>query len=356
MMLRTVLSVTLALSLSATAFGQTRQLSVGDQAPGLDIEKWVKGSETTLTSGNVYVVEFWATWCAPCKKSIPHLTEVQKEYGDQGLTIIGVAGSDKDAATVEKFVRAQGPKMDYTVAVDREESTKRAWLEAAGKNGIPCAFIVDRKGKLAFIGNPLPEANEGFDNAIKQVMSGRYNPKLAKQAAPMLDQARQARKMRNWRLASKEFDDVLALDPAVFANVGLEKFEMLLVDMDDRGQAYDYARNTLMGKQFASDVGALQMLASKIATDPVIDQPKRDMDLALDAAEAARRMAGENDAKALSLVAMVRFNRGEVEKAIDLQKQAYFNASPKNKSEYKQTLSTYQEASKRASMSLQKTP
>ena len=348
MKLRSIVSAAVALSLAASVFGQQKKLAVGDNAPGLDIEKWVKGSETTIQPGKVYVVEFWATWCGPCRKSIPHLTELQKQYADEGLTIIGVS-TDSEKDKVAPFVRAQGEQMGYTVAIDKQDGTKRAWLEAAEQKGIPCAFIVDRKGKIAFIGNPLPQANDGFDDTLTQVMTGRFDPKLQKQAEPALQAARSARKIRNWMLASKHYEDVLALDAAVFASVGLEKFEMLLVDMDDRAKAYDFARNTLMGQKFASDAGALQMLAEKIATDPKIDQPKRDMDLALEAAEAGRRLAGAQDPRALAGVALIRYYRGELDQAIELQKQAYFAASPKSKPEFKRALSTYQEASQRAS-------
>jgi thiol-disulfide isomerase/thioredoxin len=348
MMFRTVVSASVVLLLTVAAMGQNKKLVVGDPAPGLDIEKWVKKSETTLQSGKVYVVEFWATWCGPCRESIPHLSKLQDEYADAGLTVIGVS-TDEDTKKVEPFVRKQGERMDYTVAIDRQGSTKRAWLDAAGQNGIPCAFIIDRKGKIAFIGNPHPGAHSGFEDALKKVMKGRFDPKLERQAAPMLTDARAARKVRNWRMASKLYDDVVKLDASVFAEIGLEKFEMLLVDMDDRAKAYEYARGTLMGELFANDAGALAMLAENIVNNPKIDQPKRDMDLALDAAEASRRVAGNSDSEALAVVAMVRFSRGEVEQAIDLQKQAYFNASPKRKPEYRRTLNVYENAASRVS-------
>jgi thiol-disulfide isomerase/thioredoxin len=350
MKLRSIITTAVALCLASSVLAQDK-LSVGSNAPGLDIEKWVKGKETTIESGKVYVVEFWATWCGPCRKSIPHLTKLQKEYEDQGLVIIGVS-TDQDTKKVEPFVKGQRDQMDYTVAIDRSGGTSRAWMQAAGKSGIPCAFIVDRKGKIAWIGNPHPQANEGFDDTLKQVMTGRFDPKLNKQAEPVLQAARSARKVRNWLLAAKHYDDVVALDAKIFAPVALEKFEMYLIDMDNRERAYDYARNELLGQKLASDAGALQMLAEKIATDSKIDHVKRDMDLALEVAEAARRVAGNNDAKALSVVATVRFHRGEVDQAIELQKQAYFAASPKVKGEYRRTLTTYQEAAQRASASL----
>ncbi len=351
MMLRTVLCAAVALGLTAGAIAQEKKLRVGDAAPGLDVDKWVKGEEIkAFDSGKVYVVEFWATWCGPCKASIPNLSELQRKFEDKGLTIIGISTDDeKTVKNVVPFVRGKGEQMAYTVAIDKQDATKRAWMEAASKSGIPCAFIVDRKGKIAWIGNPHPQAPDGFEETLKKVMTGRYDPKLSKQADPVLQAGRSARKVRNWLLANKHYDEVINLDPAVFAEVGLEKFEMMLIDMDDRAKAYDYARNTLMGKHFASDAGAMQMLAEKIAGDPKIDQPKRDMDLALELAEAARRVAGANDPTALACVADVRFRRGEVDQAIELQKQAYFIANPKNKAEYKRTLSNYQEAAQRNS-------
>ena len=78
-------------------------------APGLDIEEWVQGGEKTLEKGTVYVVEFWATWCGPCRKSIPHLSKLNDEYGDDGLVIIGV--SDEEPDTVRNFVKGQGKKL-----------------------------------------------------------------------------------------------------------------------------------------------------------------------------------------------------------------------------------------------------
>ena len=65
-------------------------LKVGDPAPPLKATKWVQGSEVaSLEKGKVYVVEFWATWCGPCIVMMPHLGDLQREYKNQGVTIIG---------------------------------------------------------------------------------------------------------------------------------------------------------------------------------------------------------------------------------------------------------------------------
>ncbi|MEE8153466.1 MAG: redoxin domain-containing protein [Phycisphaerales bacterium] len=343
MRLRNILTVTACLVLTTAAVGQRGKLSVGDAAPGLDIDTWVKGEETTIESGKVYVIEFWATWCAPCRKSIPHLTELQEQYEDAGLVIIGI--SDEEAGKVRPFVDKMGDRMNYIVATDRREATNRAWFRRAGLKGIPAAFVVDRGGKVVFIGSPLAAE---FDSVLSRVMGGRYNPKLEKEAAPELQAARRARKVKNWRMAERHFNEVIKLDARVFAEIALEKFEMLLHDMDERDKAYRFAQQELIADLFSDDPGALQMLAVKIATDPKLaedpDRDLQDMDVALAAAKASLRVAGRDDPESLATLAMVYYYRQDVQQAIDLQTQAYFIASPRHKPRYKRVLGSYQQA------------
>lgn len=342
-MLHRVLSLTIAMVLASSAMGQSRKLAVGDKAPGLDIDKWVTGKETTIEPGQVYVVEFWATWCAPCRKSMPHLDALQKQYADDGLTIIGI--SDEERSKVEQFAKSPAGRVSYTLAVDRNQSTKRAWFDAAGLKGIPAAFVVDREGKIVYIGHPMsPE----FEQILPKVLSGRYDPKLTKAAEPTIRAAENARKMRNWRMAMRHYDEVINQKPELFVNVALDKFEMLLLDMDSPKEAYQFVRRDFMSRLYANDAEAMQMLAQKIATDPKIDQSKRDMDLALHLVTTALRLEGQNNAKALAAVASIKYHRGELQEAIELQKQAYFNARPQAKQEFRRTLMVYQDAAERA--------
>lgn len=164
-------------------------LKVGDAAPALKIEKWVKGdSVNTFEKGKVYVVEFWATWCGPCVKGMPHLTALQKEYKDKGVTIIGVnIWEDRTGpytadtlAKVEKFVKTS-KDMGYTVAYDgAEKAMDKAYMKAAGADGIPNAFIVDKEGKIAYIGHPM-----GMDEALKKAVGATSEHKGAdEKAAP----------------------------------------------------------------------------------------------------------------------------------------------------------------------------
>ncbi|MHC5026765.1 MAG: TlpA family protein disulfide reductase [Planctomycetota bacterium] len=341
---RTFLSIAACLMLTTGAFAQRGQLKVGDAAPSLDIAEWVKGSATTIETGNVYVVEFWATWCGPCRKSIPHLTKLQEEYGADGLTIIGV--SDEEPDVVKPFVQRQGGNMDYTVAVDRRDGTKRNWFQAAGLKGIPAAFIVDRHRKVAFIGNPLDPT---FDQVLGLVMGGRYNPKLEREAAPVIKAARSARKVRNWRMAMKHYDEVIEKDKWVFSRVAIERFEMMLLDMSDRDAAYAYAREELLDKHFIDDAGALADLGENIASNPDISDDLRDLPFALELAETSVELSS-GDPRSLSTLAAIQFHSGDTAAAVATQRRAWKLVRPKDKEQYRRVLRTYQEAAQRAAI------
>lgn len=126
-------------------------LQVGDAAPRVDANA-VKGRVPSVSAGNITVVEFWATWCGPCRQTIPHLTKVQQYYGSRGVQIVGV--SNEDEATVRPFVKQMGTQMAYNVVVDNENATFKAYMESAGVNTIPHAFVVDRNGRVVWHGNP----------------------------------------------------------------------------------------------------------------------------------------------------------------------------------------------------------
>ena len=161
-----------AVLLGVSLLGAPPDLDVGDAAPDLAIANWVKGDAVDLASfegKKVAVVEFWATWCGPCKTSIPHLTELQKQFADDDVVVIGVSSGEK-LGTVKDFVEDWGKKMDYTVAWDDEGKTYDAWVKAAGENGIPTAFVVDKKGKVAWIGHPM----SGLGKAIEGVLEGTH--------------------------------------------------------------------------------------------------------------------------------------------------------------------------------------
>ena len=140
---------------------------LGDKAVPLEGLTFVKGGPVTLAEGQIYVIEFWATWCSPCRRSIPHLTELQKAYQDQGVTVIGI--SSENQQQVESFVSDQGDKMAYTVAIaERGGAVITGYMRAYGRSGIPSAFVVNRSMQVVWVGHPM----NGLDQVLKQVVDG----------------------------------------------------------------------------------------------------------------------------------------------------------------------------------------
>jgi thiol-disulfide isomerase/thioredoxin len=144
---------------------------LGTPAKPLVIEEWVKGAPVDIAAGkgtNIYVVEFWATWCPPCLASIPHLTELQKKFKSKNVIFVGV--TDEKSKVVKKFVRKMAGKMDYTVAIDTGK-TSEGYPGAFGLRGIPQAFIVDKAGNVVWNGRPM----DGLEEALEQVLAGKYD-------------------------------------------------------------------------------------------------------------------------------------------------------------------------------------
>ena len=166
-----------ALALAAgTTFALAAQptLKVGDPAPKLQTGKWVQGEPVKgFQKGKAYLVEFWATWCPPCRTSIPHLNEVHNKFKDKGLIVIGQDCWERDESLVAPFVKKMGDKMTYRVALDDKAGNKKGqmavtWMEAADRDGIPSAFLVDAKGKIAWIGHPMQLKEETIEAALAQ--------------------------------------------------------------------------------------------------------------------------------------------------------------------------------------------
>src|SRR5512136_324820 len=133
----------LALAAGTTfALAAAPTLKVGDPAPKLQTGKWVQGDPVKqFEKDKAYIVEFWATWCGPCRVSIPHLNEIHNKFKDKGLVVIGQDCWEKDESLVEPFIKKMADKMTYRVALDDKQGSEKGkmaetWMEAAGQNGI----------------------------------------------------------------------------------------------------------------------------------------------------------------------------------------------------------------------------
>lgn len=339
----TLTAVLLAGALAAAAFAVRDELAVGSPAPGLDVETWAKGDPVTMGPGAAYVVIFFTTKDGASARLISRLKKFQELFGRDRLVVAAISQEEPD--TIQDYVRLQRDRLDCAVGVDRRSSTSRGWLGPSGLKDPPAAFIVDQRQKIAFLGRP---DDEQFATVLAAVMTGRYDPVLMGQADPALRSARRARKVKNWRMAMRHYDEVIALDSRVFAEVALERFRMMIVDMSDRQGAFSYARDDLIGRAFSGDPGALRMLAVLICTDAELEATPDELEVARTAADRALEIEGGDDPESLATSALVNYHLGNFDEAVRLQTRAYFLARPARKADHKRVLSSYRQAAHRA--------
>lgn len=208
-------SITIALllitTLTATAQRGRVTLKVGDEAPQLKVT-WLKGEAIDhFKDDQLYLVEFWATWCGPCKSAMPHLSQLQKNYSEL-LTVVGVNIWERNyqerrystfTKRVTDFIEEMGDKMEYRVAMDQDDLyMAQKWMRAAGRTGIPASFLIE-KGRVVWIGHP-----NLAEEVIKEVVKGSYNVEAV---AKEMEEQRQAGEKResNYRALLKEIDQTL---------------------------------------------------------------------------------------------------------------------------------------------------
>lgn len=157
---------------------QTPKLNIGDDAPTLANVVWIKGEPVErFERDQIYVVDFWATWCKPCIDMIPHLNNIAKKYGRQ-VTVIGVSVErgkrplNETKRIVEAFVRRRSEYMEYSVALDdpTKNAAFRDWLEASAITTIPTAFVIDQRGKVAAI---ITGQKKQLEAAVEAVLGGK---------------------------------------------------------------------------------------------------------------------------------------------------------------------------------------
>lgn len=138
----------LILGMATAHAKEVKELKVGDTFPDIA----AAGLEGTVpdTKGKVVLVDFWASWCGPCKKSFPVLTEMHKKYADKGFTVVAVS-LDEDKTDMDKFLK----KNPVPFPVVRDSEGKKL-AEKIDVQGIPMSFLIGVDGKVIAI-------HEGFE-------------------------------------------------------------------------------------------------------------------------------------------------------------------------------------------------
>src|SRR5262245_23835398 len=310
-------------------------LLVGDPAPAVQVAEWVQGAPvTSFESGKLYVVEFWATWCPPCRKAIPHLNELSKEYaGKVQFVVVSVYEeiTEKSPYAVPEFVKSMGDKMTYTVAADFVKPSKESgpmamsWMEAAGQDGIPTAFMGRKEARIAWIGSPfdidkpLAKVVEGSWDIEATAKKYAFDMRLDGITARLAKGVTKAKKEKDFAGAVRLIDEAIAKEPTIEPKFCLDKY-FLLLDAQRSAEAATYGQR-LVSAVIADNASALNQLAWSIV-EPGGKVKQGDYPLAVKAAERAVALLEEKDSSTLDTLALALFKNGQVARAIEVQEKA----------------------------------
>jgi thiol-disulfide isomerase/thioredoxin len=273
-------------------------LDIGGRAPALAGATWVKGGpESSFEKSRVYVVDFWSTWCPPCVAGMKDLTALQRKHAGR-VTVIGVTSADErnTLEAVKTLVEKKGDEVGYAIAWDPDRKAWSAWLDAAGLEGLPWAFVVNGDGVVAFIGSP-----EKLPGALEQIVAGTWD--LAQAAAARRDE--RSRAARDKALQDRVLD--------------------LLDRARKGGRADAYAAlSSLIDGDAKTEAGALLAIASGL-TEIETDRGSPGLSVALKAAERAVAL-DEKGWSALDALAAVWFKKGDASKAAEIELRALEHA------------------------------
>ncbi|MDK1032467.1 MAG: TlpA disulfide reductase family protein [Planctomycetia bacterium] len=139
-------------------------------APEINATDWLNTKPLSLKMlrGKIVVVEFWATWCGPCRVSIPHLIKLNQKYRQKGVVLISLTNEPR--ATVAPFAKKMN--MDYPVGMG---STSGG---AYGVRGIPSAFVIDPEGIIRWEGHPMGGLDEAVERTLKDYPPKKGSPEV----------------------------------------------------------------------------------------------------------------------------------------------------------------------------------
>ena len=141
-MIRFLAPLCLAVAVVATP---ALAVEAGEPAPALSLPT-AKGDAIALDNlrGKIVYVDFWASWCGPCRRSFPWMNEMQAKYGPRGFTVVGV-NVDKKRPDAERFL-TQNPS-SFTIVFDETGATPTAW----GVKGMPSSYLIDGRGNVVYV-------------------------------------------------------------------------------------------------------------------------------------------------------------------------------------------------------------
>ena len=343
--------------LSPAVIAQDITLGVGDKAPTLEHVEWIKGEPVTeFEEGQIYVLDFWATWCSPCVASIPHINSLQQLHKDDNVNVIGVAvWPNSRMKPTADFVEERGDEMDYRVASDIDRKTSDAYMTASGQGGIPTVMVIDKTGEIAWIGHPtVPEG--GLDTVLDLLVKDEFSPERLEAEMKQLvaeEQARQARvgevftKYKtaeiagNWSGVEDALTELFEINDRFIPQFGRVLY-VAKAKQDKMEDARKFAAD-LMTSVFKNDADALDIMAwTIVGPNSPLTEEQTDTELAITMAKKAAELTSDRSASIQDTLARAYFVDGQLGLAVTTQRKAVEMSN--NQQDYVDRLEQYEEA------------
>jgi len=202
-------------------------LNIGDAAPALSVSSWLKGDKIEkLDPAKIYVVEFWATWCGPCRASIPHLTELAHKFKDK-VQFIGVDVMEADSAAAKRLSPKWAtrwitpwPSTKLPTALC---PTKAPWPKTGGgcRRARHPRGVCHQGGKIVWIGHPME-----LEEPLTKIVDGKWETKeiaaarLAKKSKERRDMAVEEKvgplyQMKDYKGVVAAIDEAAKAEPLI---------------------------------------------------------------------------------------------------------------------------------------------
>jgi peroxiredoxin len=142
-----------------------KQARDGKTAPDFTLKDSAKQDlKLSDDKGEVVLLNFWATWCGPCKIEIPWFIEFERLYSKRGFAVVGISMDDEGWKVVEPYIAQK--QMNYRVAIVDDALTQKY----GGIDSLPTTFLIDREGKIATIHAGLVSKNS-YEKEIQELLA-----------------------------------------------------------------------------------------------------------------------------------------------------------------------------------------